>query len=76
MRVDSRQCLSQRLEKAVDIKVRAAKRERIGRDIDLSGTKLREGDVETLYDLVTNIEDLLGETRATRESHTGFSSDG
>ncbi len=60
----------------MDIKVRTVKRNRIGRDLDLSGTKLRESDVEILYDLVTNINDLLGETRTTRGSYTGFSSDG
>ena len=60
----------------MDIKERAAKRKRIGQDIDLTGSKLREAEVDALYDFVINIKSILGKTRTIKESYTGPSAGG
>lgn len=52
------------------------KRARIRRDIDLSGTHLKDHEADTLFDLVTHIGQFLGQTRTERSSFTSFSSDG
>ena len=55
---------------------RQVKRARIGQDIDLTGSRLKDGEVDKLFDFVTRIGQYLGQTRTERSSFTGPSSGG
>ena len=55
---------------------RQVKRTRIGQDIDLTGSRLKDGEVNKLFDFVTRIGQYLGQSRTKRSSFTSFSSDG
>ena len=55
---------------------RQVKRTRIGQDIDLTGSRLREGEVDKLFDFVTRIGQYLGQSRTKQSSYTGPSSEG
>lgn len=60
----------------MDKKERESMRQRIGEDIDLKGSRLKDSEVESLFGLVTSIGDNLGRTKTMSDTYTGFSSDG
>lgn len=55
---------------------RQVKRARIGQDIDLTGSRLKDGEVDKLFDFVTRIGQYLGQSHTERSSFTGPSSGG
>lgn len=60
----------------MDKKERESMRQRIGEDIDLKGSRLKDSEVESLFGLVTSIGDNLGRTETLSSTDTGFSSEG
>ena len=49
---------------------RQVKRARIGQDIDLTGSRLKDGEVDKLFDFVTRIGQYLGQTRTETDTYT------
>ncbi len=60
----------------MDKKERESMRQRIGEDIDLKGSRLKDSEVESLFGLVTSIDNNLGLTKTQSSTDTSISSEG
>jgi len=60
----------------MDSKEKKEKKSIIGSVIDLANGRFKDDEVETLFDIVTNRDKYIGESKTYRNSFTDWSSDG